>query len=184
MSYARFDYWHIDKYIPDYVCDEIIKNYSDFSTAGLQGGDIRSNVRNSGVCWIREPFYKNLVFDIITRTNRDSGLNFRLECLEDLQLTRYVAPDGHYDFHIDSDGHSRKNIDDSVRKLSMTCLLTDPNEFEGGNFELQTSATPHDIKLEKGDIVIFPSYKLHRVSPVTKGIRHSMVAWAHGSAFV
>ena len=66
----------------------------------------------------------------------------------------------------------------------MTCLLTDPNEFEGGNFELQTSATPHDIKLEKGDIVIFPSYKLHRVSPVTKGIRHSMVAWAHGSAFV
>ena len=184
MSYASFDYWHIDKYIPDYVCDEIIKNYSDFSTAGLQGGDIRSNVRNSGVCWIREPFYKNLVFDIITRTNRDSGLNFQLEYLEDLQLTRYVAPDGHYDFHIDGDGHSRKNIDDSVRKLSMSCLLTDPSEFEGGNFQLQTSATPYNIKLEKGDIIMFPSYVLHRVSPVTKGTRHSLVAWAHGSAFV
>lgn len=184
MSYARFDYWHIDKYIPDYVCDEIIKNYSDFSTAGLQGGDIRSNVRNSGVCWIREPFYKNLVFDIITRTNRDSGLNFQLEYLENLQLTRYVAPDGHYDFHTDDDGHSRENIDDSMRKISMSCLLTNPNEFEGGNFEIQTSAEPYDVKLKKGDIILFPSYKLHRVSPVTKGTRHSLVAWAHGRAFV
>ena len=184
MSYARFDYWHIDKYIPDYVCDEIIKNYSDFSTAGLQGGDIRSNVRNSGVCWIREPFYKNLVFDIITRTNRDSGLNFQLEYLENLQLTRYVAPDGHYDFHTDDDGHSRENIDDSMRKISMSCLLTDSSEFEGGNFQIQTGESPYDVKLEKGDIILFPSYKLHRVSPVTKGTRHSLVAWAHGSAFV
>ena len=184
MSYARFDYWHIDKYIPDYVCDEIIKNYSDFSTAGLQGGDIRSNVRNSGVCWIKEPFYKNLVFDIITRTNRDSGLNFQLEYLENLQLTRYVAPDGHYDFHTDDDGHSRENIDDSMRKISMSCLLTDSSEFEGGNFQIQTGESPYDVKLEKGDIILFPSYKLHRVSPVTKGTRHSLVAWAHGSAFV
>ena len=184
MSYARFDYWHIDKYIPDYVCDEIIKNYSDFSTAGLQGGDIRSNVRNSGVCWIREPFYKNLVFDIITRTNRDSGLNFQLEYLENLQLTRYVAPDGHYDFHTDDDGHSRENIDDSMRKISMSCLLTDSSEFEGGNFQIQTGESPYDVKLEKGDIILFPSYKLHRVSPVTKGTRYSLVAWAHGRAFV
>lgn len=184
MSYARFDYWHIDKYIPDYVCDEIIKNYSDFSTANLQGGAIKSDVRNSGVCWIREPFYKNLVFDIITRTNRDSGLNFQLEYLENLQLTRYVAPDGHYDFHTDDDGHSRENIDDSMRKISMSCLLTDSSEFEGGNFQIQTGESPYDVKLEKGDIILFPSYKLHRVSPVTKGTRHSLVAWAHGRAFV
>ena len=42
----------------------------------------------------------------------------------------------------------------------------------------------YNIDLEKGDIVIFPSYKLHRVSPVTKGVRHSMGAWGHGRAFV
>ena len=40
------------------------------------------------------------------------------------------------------------------------------------------------VTYEKGDIVIFPSYVLHRVSPVTKGVRHSLVAWANGSAFV
>ena len=184
MSYTEFDYWLIEKYIPDYICDEIIKNHNDFSISTLHDGAVMDDYRKSGVCWIKEPFYKNLVFDIITRTNRDSDLNFKLECLEDLQLTRYVAPDGHYDFHIDGDGHSRKNIDDSVRKLSMSCLLTDPSEFEGGNFQLQTSATPYNIKLAKGDIIMFPSYVLHRVSPVTKGTRHSLVAWAHGSAFV
>ena len=66
----------------------------------------------------------------------------------------------------------------------MSCLLSDSSEFEGGSFQMQTGDTPYDVELKKGDIVIFPSYKLHRVSPVTKGVRHSLVAWAHGSAFV
>ena len=67
----------------------------------------------------------------------------------------------------------------------MTCLLSDPSEFEGGVFEMTSGKTgTYNIDLEKGDIVIFPSYKLHRVSPVTKGVRHSMVAWGHGRAFV
>ena len=111
-------------------------------------------------------------------------LNFQLEYLENIQLTRYVAPDGHYDFHTDDDGHSRENIDNSIRKISMSCLLTDSSEFEGGNVQIQTGESPYDVKLEKGDIILFPSYKLHRVSPVTKGTRHSLVAWAHGRAFV
>ena len=184
MSYARFDYWLIEKYIPDYICDAIIKNHNDFSTANLQDGTVMESARKSGICWIRELFYKNLVFDVITRTNRDSGLNFQLEHIEDLQLTRYVAPDGHYNLHVDDDGHSRENVDDNIRKLSMSCLLTDPNEFEGGNFQFNLSDKPYDVKLEKGDIIIFASYFLHRISPVTKGVRHSLVAWANGRAFV
>ena len=87
-------------------------------------------------------------------------------------------------FGVDTAEKERPMSDDSVRKLSMSCLLTDPSEFEGGNLQVQTSDTPYDVKLEKGDIVIFPSYVLHRVSPVTKGVRHSLVAWANGSAFV
>ena len=182
MSYAKFDYWTLKKYVPDYICDEIVKNHTDFEDGVMKSGP--HNYRKSDIRWIRDPFYKHLFFDIISRENHDSGLNFQLDYIEDLQLTRYIAPDGHYNFHRDSDGHSRENIDDSVRKISMTCLLTDPNEFEGGDLQIQTSDTPYDVKLEKGDIVVFPSYLLHRVSPVTKGIRHSLVAWAHGSAFV
>ena len=185
MSYAEFDYWSIRKYVPEHICDEIVKNYTDFDDASVGDNHYSlSDVRKSDICWIKEPFYLNLFFDIITRTNRVSGLNFQLEHIEDLQLTRYVAPDGHYDFHTDDDGHSRENIDDSMRKISMSCLLTDSSEFEGGNFQIQTGESPYDVKLEKGDIILFPSYKLHRVSPVTKGTRHSLVAWAHGRAFV
>ena len=52
----------------------------------------------------------------------------------------------------------------------MSCLLTDSNEFEGGNFEIQTSESePYDVKLKSQKTSEFPSYKLHRVSPVTKG---------------
>ena len=183
MSYTEFDYWTIREYVPDYICDEVLKNYNNFGDGLIQDGKLSDN-RKSGVCWIDEPFYKKLFFDIISRANCDSGLNFNLESLENLQLTRYVAPDGHYNFHIDSDGHSRRNVNESVRKLSMSCLLSDSSEFEGGSFQMQTGDTPYDVELKKGDIVIFTSYKLHRVSPVTKGVRHSMVAWGHGRAFV
>ena len=184
MSYAEFDYWFVKKYVPDHICDVIIENYTDFTEGMIRTNEL-NDVRKSGVCWVNEPFYKNLVFDIICRQNRNSGLNFQLDCLEDVQITRYVAPDGHFDFHIDGNGHARENDDDSVRKLSMTCLLSDPSEFEGGVFEMTSGKTgTFNIDLEKGDIVIFPSYKLHRVSPVTKGVRHSMVAWGHGRAFV
>ena len=184
MSYAEFDYWFVKKYVPDHICDVIIENYTDFTEGMIRTNEL-NDVRKSGVCWVNEPFYKNLVFDIICRQNRNSGLNFQLDCLEDVQITRYVAPDGHFDFHIDGNGHARENVDDSVRKLSMTCLLSDPSEFEGGVFEMTSGKTgTFNIDLEKGDIVIFPSYKLHRVSPVTKGIRYSLVAWARGSAIV
>ena len=183
MSYGEFVYWTINEYIPDYICDEIIKNYTVFEDSFTKGGVI-SDYRKSGQCWITEPFYKNLFFDVISRMNCDSGLNFNLQGLENLQLTRYVAPDGHYNFHIDSDGHSRRDVNESVRKLSMSCLLSDSSEFEGGIFQIQTGDAPYDIEMKKGDIVIFPSYKLHRVSPVTKGIRYSLVAWARGSAIV
>ena len=186
MSYASFDYWTLKKYVPDYICDEIIKNHTEFEDGTLRCGpdNFPDNYRKSGICWINDPFYKNLFFDVISRANNQSGLNFQLDGVENLQLTKYVAPDGHYGFHTDCNGYSRVNVDDNIRKLSMSCLLTDPNEFEGGNFQFNLSDKPYDVKLEKGDIIIFASYFLHRISPVTKGVRHSLVAWANGRAFV
>lgn len=183
MSHATWDYWTYRDYIPHYICDELIKNHDNFDHGTLRGGTIDEDMRRSGVCWVSSPFWVNLFFDIILRANQESQLNYNIVGVEDLQLTRYVAPDGHYDFHIDGDGHTRKNADDVVRKLSMSCLLTDPKEFEGGKFQCQNGAEPYDVELNKGDIVIFPSYTLHRVSPVTKGERYSLVAWANGKAF-
>ena len=62
----------------------------------------------------------------------------------------------------------------------MICLLNEKSEFEGGDFEMLVKSNADKIELNKGDVVVFPSYFLHRVSPVTKGTRYSVVAWALG----
>ena len=67
------------------------------------------------------------------------------------------------------------------RKLSMTVQLTDPTEYEGGDFHLDDSVEPlPSFSKDKGSVLIFPSYINHKVSPVTKGIRRSLVAWFSG----
>ena len=73
-------------------------------------------------------FYKEISSETVRLGIMDK--EEKLEHIEDLQLTRYVAPDGHYDFHSDGNGHSRKNVDDSVRKLSMICLLSKSFMFD------------------------------------------------------
>ena len=185
MPIKHFDYWKIDKYIPENICDHILDTYSQYEEGTIILADDVVNkdekTRDSDVCWIDEPFWKNTILDVICRVNIDSGLNFNIKTIEPLQLTRYVAPHGHYDFHQDGNGYTTKN--NLTRKLSFSCLLNNSEDFEGGELEFFTSTTPHSVKLNKGDIVVFPSYQLHRVKPVTKGKRYSLVAWVDGPQF-
>ncbi len=71
----------------------------------------------------------------------------------------------------------------SPRKLSMVLQLSDPSEYEGGDLELFTSANPIITKKQKGIIHAFPSYVMHRVTPVTKGVRKTLVVWIAGPRF-
>jgi len=177
-----FIYFKLDNYIPSYICDEILKNHTQFDDATVEGDDgdniLKSSTRKSQIQWIRTPFYLNLIFDIFKQSN--SGWEFDITSIEPLQLTKYVAPDGHYNFHYDGNGYTRKNFDDPVRKLSMSCLLNDTNNFDGGVLQMNTSKGINDIEMKKGDVVVFPSYLFHRVTPVTRGERYSLVAWACG----
>ena len=61
--------------------------------------------------------------------------------------------------------------------------LSSPDEYEGGDLEINIGSTPLKVKKQKGHIAIFPSFLLHRVSPVTKGLRKSLVWWVGGSQF-
>jgi PKHD-type hydroxylase len=71
----------------------------------------------------------------------------------------------------------------AARKLSLVLQLSDPSEYEGG--ELQTMSGPNHcaVDRQKGLIAAFPSYMLHRVTPVTKGTRYSLVVWICGPSF-
>ena len=97
---------------------------------------------------------------------------------EQIQYAEYPENGGHYDWHMDTgpDKFSR-------RKISITVQLSDPSEYEGGDLQIKINAGQNDTPKGLGNVVIFPSYLLHRVTPVTKGLRRSLVLWITGPAF-
>jgi len=103
---------------------------------------------------------------------------FDLQTMEQgLQFTRYQAPGEHYEWHID------RGMNTGTRKLSLSVQLTDPDEYEGGDLELWFGGEPVKASRERGMITLFPSYALHRVTPVTSGVRYSLVCWVSGPPF-
>lgn len=100
---------------------------------------------------------------------------------EPMQLSFYTEhKQGHYNWHTDASPTDRH----APRKLSLAMLLSDPSEFEGGEFQVKTSTDEvQTLECVKGRAWFFPSYTLHRVAPVTKGIRRSLVLWIGGPAF-
>ena len=67
-----------------------------------------------------------------------------------------------------------------VRKISMTLLLSPEDQFEGGDLELMS---PEESKLKQGHAICFASFLNHRVAPVTRGVRQSLVMWFGGTPF-
>lgn len=99
---------------------------------------------------------------------------------EQMQLTLYnEQQSGHYDWHVDEYIHNLT----PPRKLSMSLLLSDPAEYKGGELQIQYGAEPTTLEQVQGRAWFFPSYMLHRVTPVTAGVRRSLVLWAGGPAF-
>jgi PKHD-type hydroxylase len=81
-------------------------------------------------------------------------------------------------------GQNKFNI---TRKLSLVMCLSDPEkDFVGGEFEINVGnqEEPETILMKKGRMIFFPSYIIHRVKPVTKGIRKTIVIWITGPKFV
>ena len=119
--------------------------------------------------------------EMVHAANTQAKWQFDHQVIEPLQFTQYDGDkEQRYDWHVD---HFLGDIEETIRKISFTILLND--DFEGGEFEIEAGspvADPriHEIKLKKGDAVLFPSYQWHRVRPVTKGTRHSLVGWVRG----
>lgn len=183
---SKFDYWKLPNFVPDCVCNTLIHSYSDWQHGTIDNHVVQQSYRESDVTWITDPFWMSCFFKIISDINVVSGLNFNVQSVENLQLTRYVAPAGHYNFHMDGNGYTprKESREGLTRRLSMSILLNDPSEFEGGNFMFQIGAEPYSVEMNKGDVIVFPSYNLHKVSQVTRGTRYSLVAWALGNPIV
>lgn len=166
--------------------DEINKfaeNY-EFRDGQVFSGVNDGSVRRSKLKWLPPTkdsnwLYKKM-YDLATTAN-DSCYKFRLHYAEDsMQYTLYEGQSqGKYDWHIDI-GTGRN----SLRKLSAVLLLSDPSEFEGGELQVWTSSVPRTVPLQKGSVVFFPSFMLHRVTPVTSGERRTLVFWMGGDHYM
>jgi len=138
--------------------------------------------RSSTISWM--PFntdnswiYQRLVATI-EQTNPNTFQFDQLVIGEPIQYSRYGIDD-FYDWHIDS-----MEFENSppVRKVSCSILLNNPENFEGGDFQIR-AWNEETIKLDQGQGLFFASFFQHRVLPVTKGKRHALVLWFNGPAF-
>lgn len=96
---------------------------------------------------------------------------------EQIQYTEYYGGGGHYDWHMDC-GTGIQN----QRKISVTVQLSSADDYEGGDLEFNLGNYLTAPRIQ-GAAVIFPSFYLHRVTPVTKGTRKSFVLWVGGEPY-
>ncbi len=145
------------------------------------GGGVDTKKRTTTISWI--PFNEMPeMYDDLNRFIQKANLNHfgfeDIQITENAQFTEYPEG-GFYDWHMDCDVNMQH--EPPVRKISMTLLLNHPSDFEGGDLELMS---PGKYKrLEQGHAITFASFINHRVNPVKRGVRQSLVVWFGGKPF-
>ncbi len=85
---------------------------------------------------------------------------------------------GHYGNHVDNAIHYDPSRGTSVRTdVSTTVFLCEPEEYEGGELIVEDTYGTHEVKLAAGDAIVYPATSLHRVEPVTRGMRLASFLW-------
>ena len=174
-------------------CDKVLRKYwgrtwkdaTVKESGNKEQVQIDETLRISEVLWLKEQWIFDYIWPWMQEANDQTGWCYDIRGCEDIQLTRYKVG-SFYDFHTDGLGdHVSKDHGGMVRKLSMTIFLND--DYEGGEFQF---AKYHKGEVEiltqehkAGGAVIFPSSLDHRVKPVTKGVRYSLVIWFIGPPF-
>jgi PKHD-type hydroxylase len=141
----------------------------------------KSDVRKSKISWLFPSDNMDWAFrrttDIVLDLN-ERFFKFDLFGLnEGFQFTNYKAPSGKYGKHVD------RATNMTVRKMSISIQLTDPKEYKGGELYLYQGEKGELMDKTQGTLIMFPSYVLHEVMPVTKGERNSLVTWVTGKQF-
>ena len=210
-------FWYFKSAMTPRFCDEVIKYaLEQKETMAITGGQGRERdlikkpldkeevrnlkyKRNSDLVWLNDTWIYKEIHPFVHEANQKAGWNFEWDRSESCQFTKYKQGQ-YYDWHCDGwdKPYQRKEGDPDngkIRKLSMTCQLTDGSEYKGGELEFDfrnydphmRDESKHKIKckeiLPKGSIIVFPSFLWHRVKPVKKGTRYSLVVWHLGYPF-
>jgi len=145
----------------------------------LGPGNTNAQIRRSKVVMLGAEQKYNWLYDRIWAAAQECNRQFFCVDLAgveaNIQLARYDASDqGFYDWHTDFAGIR------PLRKLSVSIQLSRAEDYEGGDLELKYGTEPQAMDKARGAFIAFPSFLLHRVTPVTQGTRWSLVAWILG----
>ena len=205
-------YYYFKGVLTSKFCDEVIKlgklQQEQIALTGAQTKEIEKvkklskkeikdlkKIRNSNIAWLNDPWIYKEIQPYIHQANNSAGWNFNWDYSESCQFTKYKL-NQFYDWHCDSwenayNTPDNKDTHQKIRKLSVTCSLSEPKDYKGGELEFdfrnKENGKPVIKKcmeiLPRGSIVVFPSHVWHRVKPVTKGTRYSLVIWNLGFPF-
>ena len=207
MNLANY-YWYYPKAVPDHICDKIVKyglqikeqmavtgGYGDPKKMSPKAIKDLKKKRDSNIVWISENWVYKELHPFIRQANVNAGWNFTWDWSESCQFTKYDKGQ-YYDWHCDSweIPYNQPNTPShgKIRKLSVTLSLSDEKDYKGGELEFDFRNKDPDKKRNtmvckeirsKGSLVVFPSFVWHRVRPVTKGSRYSLVIWNLGWPF-
>lgn len=171
----------------DFTKDELEKicflgGSREFSQAEVGENEVADKgMRDSTVSWLTLEQDTHWLFDkigqIVSQVNYDHFM-LNIDGIESFQFTRYGL-NQHYDWHWDVSLHYAE----FERKISVVMMLDDPEDYEGGEFELCTNGNLNNVmvvKPKKGEMIFFNSWMPHRCLPVTKGVRRTLVTWIMG----
>ena len=161
------------------TCDKIVKLFQNKTipaTVKGVGAKVDTNIRSAKVYGISKQESKDLyrVFASFCNHHNNRLWNFELNDMDPIQFIRYDEGD-HYKWHLDIGGGPLEN-----RKLSIIVPLTNPDNYKGGKLLLKIGDKDKELVLKQGHAILFPSYILHKVTPVTEGHRFMLVGWMKG----
>jgi PKHD-type hydroxylase len=201
-------YWYFKSAVPIRICDEIVrygKQLQDqMAVTGGFGNSKKLNKqqiknlkkkRDSDIVWMNDRWIYKEVQPYVHQANLNAGWNYQWDHSESCQFTKYNKGQ-YYDWHCDSwdRPYNQPNQPNhgKIRKLSVTLTLSDEKDYKGGELEFDFRNKDPDKKpnihkcteiLPKGSLVVFPGFVWHRVCPVKKGSRYSLVMWNLGWPF-
>ena len=199
-------YWYFQSAIPERICDDIVrygKQLQDqmavtggFGKEKLNQKQIKDlkQKRDSNIVWMSDRWIYKEIQPYVHQANYNAGWNFQWDYSESCQFTKYNK-NQYYDWHCDSWEKPYENGDTKgkIRKLSVTVSLSEGGKaYTGGELEFDFRNNDPDKKtnirkckeiLPKGSLVVFPSFVWHRVCPVKKGSRYSLVVWNLGAPY-
>ena len=152
------------------------------TVARPEGSIVDPGYRAARVGWLYPGRDTRTVFDLLAAVTERANVSFGFDLVgfaEPVQYTVYEAPSVGYEWHVDM-------VDapgELQRKLSLTVQLSDASDYDGGDLEFRQGASVIAAPRHRGAVVAFPSWAPHRVTPVTRGTRRSLVAWVGGPSF-